>query len=118
MGNGTAERFDIERGVSETLPNMKEKRNGAASCALNGSVYVFFGQDDSQEPISNYEKLQGADGPAARARFVLCQPNITIIGRWFPAVSAINDNTIAIMGGMGVIDDEDSCLGDVYVFST
>ena len=71
MGYGTAERFDIERGVSETLPNMKERRNGAASCALNGSVYVFFGQDDSHEPISNYEKLEGADGPAARARFVL-----------------------------------------------
>ena len=40
------------------------------------------------------------------------------MGRWFLAVAPINDLEIAVMGGMGLVDDEVSCLGDVYIFNT
>lgn len=36
--------------------------------------------------------------------------------RWFPAVAPISENEICIMGGMGLVDGDFSCLGDVQVF--
>ena len=40
------------------------------------------------------------------------------MGRWFLAAAPINTNEIAIMGGMGLVDDEMSCLGDVHILNT
>ena len=118
LGGRTAERFDIERGVWESLPSMVQNRLGASACAMNGTVYVFFGQDENQEPISTIEKLENAGGPARGSRFSIVPTSKTIMGRWFAAVASINSREIAIMGGIGVVDDEDSCLGDCYVFNT
>ena len=36
--------------------------------------------------------------------------------RWYPAVAPISENEICIMGGMGIVDQDFSCLGDVMVF--
>ena len=40
------------------------------------------------------------------------------MGRWFLAAAPLNSEEIAIMGGMGLVDDEISCLGDVYILNT
>ena len=104
---------------------MMVNRQAAGSCALNGSVYVFFGQGENQEPLGSIEKLFHADKAVSQAYFQMVQiepidisPDISILARWFPGVAAINDTQVAIMGGMGVFDDDICCLGDAYIFET
>ena len=118
LGSGTAERFNIKKKIWETLPDMAIERQGAASCALNGSVFVFFGQDDNQEPLSSFEKLINANKNIRQMEFLLVETNMDRLSRWLPAVAPINAYEIAILGGFRSIDDVDSCLGDVYLFNT
>ena len=40
-----------------------------------------------------------------------------LIPRWNPAVCVLNSNEIVVMGGLTMIDDEVSCLGDVVLFN-
>ena len=101
LGSGTGERFDIVRRQWATLPfDMQVYRQAAGSCAISGTVYAFFGQNDRHEPVSSIERLRNADRPVSQmtTRFQLLaydcmniQPDASILARWFPAVAAIND---------------------------
>ena len=50
--------------------------------------------------------------------FKLTETNKEALGRWFPVATPINDTEIVILGGMSLVDDELSCLGDVFIFDS
>ena len=41
-----------------------------------------------------------------------------VIPRWYPAVVPLNDSEIYMLGGMGIVDGDYSCLGDVIKLDT
>lgn len=115
----STERFDIENSYWEVLPPLSEARQGASACVHDGSVYVVCGLANDQVPLCSIEKLSEAFNPVGEIgqweRYDLT--GTSLIPRWFPIVSALNQSEIAIMGGIGEVDGETGVLSDVILFN-
>jgi N-acetylneuraminic acid mutarotase len=94
-------------------------RKGAASCTLGGAVYVFCGFGSDTMPMSSVEMLTdaGSTPELLESWKLIYIPEAVLTPRWLPAVVALNDNEIVIMGGCTYEDDEVENMGDVILFN-
>ena len=114
-----ARRYDLRSKTWEDLPRMKVARQAPSSCVLDGTVFVFCGIKGGDEtPLSSVEMLTdaGASLDLIEGWRLITIPEATLSPRWMPGVAPLNSEQIVVMGGIGIVDDETSCLGDVVIF--
>ena len=115
----SVDRFNIQAKKWETMPQMNIARQGAGSCSMKGEVYVFCGVTNNYVILNSVEKLTNAGGINGQVPHwqLINVAETMLIPRWNPAVCVLNSNEIVVMGGLTMIDDEVSCLGDVVLFN-
>ena len=87
----------------------------AAACSLGDFVFVLAGSDCSIDCINSVERMNVPAIASSVAAWELIQlPEIVFTPRNNPAVVALNENMIAILGGR---DPNERCLSDVVVFN-
>lgn len=112
-------RYDIASNEWQALPDMNVARKGAASCTLDGAVFVFCGFGADTMPLNSIEVLVDAasNRDLIESWKLIYVPEAILTPRWLPAVAPLNESEIAIIGGCSIEDDEVDCLGDVIVFN-
>ena len=91
---------------------------GASACCHGGSVYVVGGLA-GEDPLCSIEKLSNATLRLSEiSQWKLINVADTILTpRWYSIVCVLNDSEIAIMGGIGEINDEAFVLNDVVILN-
>lgn len=94
---------------------MNVARKDHSSCALGRSVYVFCGTTHGHfESLNSIEMLNSLRNPTHWK--LIPAPRATLAPRYQAAVSVINDNQIAILGGWS--KESAQRHGDVVLFDT
>ena len=102
----TVSRYDIAKDIWESgLPQLILARNKHSACVLQAKVYVFCGRLINNcigySYLNSIEVIRETDlVPHSQARWQLIEVSESILAkRACPAVTAINDTEIAILGG-------------------
>ena len=115
----SSHRYDLQGARWEALPNMKNHREGHSSYSIDGNLYVFCGINASKEPINSIEVLDDAcsalDLIQAWREINVSQQ--TLVPRWMAACVPINEDQIAVIGGISLDTNGDAEVrGDVVLY--
>ena len=115
-------RFDIQGNSWEKLPDLNIPRHAHASTSVDGNLYVFCGLSVTQQgedAISTIEVLDDACSALdliSMWRVITLAPSV-LAPRFYTAVAQVNEDQIAIIGGLGFDEAGDlGVMGDVVVF--
>ena len=113
----SVERYDVSNDAWEQLPALNKARQGHASVATGGSVFVLCGATTDGDAMNSVEVLLDAASSVDLLGSWISIPILTsdLLPRWMPAVSVLNEDEIVVLGGTGIVDDEVSDLGDAIV---
>ena len=117
----SSHRFDLQANRWEGLPNMKIHREGHSSCSIDGNLYVFCGINANKMPINSIEVLDDAcsalDLIQGWREIQVSEAILT--PRWVPACVPVNEDQIAIIGGISFdANDDPGVMGDVVLYDT
>ena len=99
----TVECYDIKKDSWRNISYLNEARWYASSCFLGQNVYVFCGRKNMSEFVTSIESLS-IDAISAQNKIPWQKIELTygqILPRLQPAVIAVNNTQIIIMGGEG-----------------
>lgn len=119
-----AYRFDIQGNSWEKLPDLNIPRHAHASTSIDGNLYVFCGLSVTQQAEDAISSIEVLDDACAALDLISMWRVITLApsvlpSRFYPATAPINDDQIAIIGGVGFDEVGDlGVMGDVVVFDT
>ena len=98
---------------------MKIHREGHSSCSIDGNLYVFCGINANKVPINSIEVLDDACSALdlIQGWREIQVSEAVLVPRWVPACVAVNEDQIAIIGGISFDEnDEPGVMGDVVLF--
>ena len=107
----------LESASWENLPSLNVARRDHASCSMGSSVFVFCGTaGDCSMSLNSIERLCVQQESRMKHWQLIRMPLDILEPRYQPAIAAINQHEIAIVGGWS--REGFSRLGDVVIFDT